>query len=373
MPTADDRIATVEATTVTLPIPRPLRLGSSTITQRRYAVVRVSTTDGLRGEAFALSRDTPVAATVRELLAPMLVGRPADAIAATGDALFRGALAGGRVGTFMRALSLVDIALWDIKGKRAGLPVWRLLGGGEPEVGCMLVAGYPTGEPSEELGEHVAACAREGHRLLKVARAASPDDTRRLLATAAEGFDDETAVVVDAGWWWRTAREAAAELRTWADAAPLAWVEDPLVPEDTDGYATLCAEQVAPIGVGDELTDRHAARRLLGARLAVLRIDAMAIGGITGARHVAALAEGAGVPVSYHVYPELHVHLAAGLPGGGLVETFGAADNPFDPAARLLTGGPRFEPSRAIASEAPGLGIELDDDLVRRCGDVAFA
>lgn len=352
----DRTIAAVDAVTVALPIPRPIQLGPMTVTERRYCVVRVRTSDGIEGVAFGLTRDAPVAEVVRTMVAPLAVGLPTEAAV---DAVERATVAAGRVGLVQRAVSLLDIAVWDIEGKRAGVPVWRLLGGNDPDVPCMLVAGYPTGEPAEVLGERVAAAAHEGHPLLKVARIPR---LRMLLEKAAT---DDARLVVDAAWWWRDAGEAAEKIREWADAAPLAWVEDPMAPEDVEGYARLVKADVAPIGVGDELTDRHAAAALVQrARVAVLRIDATTIGGISGAWRAMQVGEAAGAALSCHVYPELHVHLAAAGPAGTGVETFGPRDNPFDPAGRLSSGGPTFVPGRATAPDAPGLGIALDDDLI---------
>src|SRR4051794_548810 len=88
-----DHIESVEAVTVVLSIPRPLRLGPSSITRRLYTVVRVETADGLVGEAYALSRDAPVTATLNEQLAPLVIGRPADAISSIWDLVYRSTLA----------------------------------------------------------------------------------------------------------------------------------------------------------------------------------------------------------------------------------------------------------------------------------------
>lgn len=362
---ADDPIASIEASTVVLPIPRPLHLGPMVITERAYAVVTVRTSDGLEGHAIALSRGAPVAAAVNDLLAPALLGQSADRIEAAWDLAYRATIAAGRVGVVMRALSLVDIALWDIKGRRAGLPVWRLLGGDNPEAPCVMVAGYPTGDGPEALGHRVAQFADQGHRLLKVARVSEVDGMRSLLTTAAKEMPAAARIIVDAAWCWRGAADAADEIAQWSDAAPLAWVEDPLAPEDVDGYSRLSASGVAPIGVGDELTDKYVARSLVTrGGIDVLRIDATTIGGITVAWHLSHVAAAAGVPVSYHVYPETHIHLAAGGAARGWVETFGPADNPFDPAGLLWRGGPAFSPGTARASDAPGLGCDLDDARV---------
>src|SRR5205823_6941497 len=91
--------------------------------------------------------------------------------------------------------------------------------------------------------------------------------------------------------------------------------------------------------------------------LDVMRVDVTAIGGFTGALRLLGRAAVAGIPVSFHVYPEAHVHLAAATAERAIVETFDPEDNPFDPASRLYAGGPKLEAGFAVASEAPGLGI----------------
>jgi L-alanine-DL-glutamate epimerase-like enolase superfamily enzyme len=359
-----DPIVEVTAVTTRLELPRPIVLGTMRIASRAYAVVTVRTESGLEGNAFALSRDAPVAAVVQQQLAPVLVGRDSDLVAARFDECFRATVASGRVGVVLRALSLVDVALWDVKGKRAGLPLWRLLGGNAPEVPAMVVGGYPTGEPPEELAARVGEYGRDGWPLVKLARVGDHAVMRRLVDASLAAIPDGTRLVVDAAWSWRRPDEVVRELEAWGDP-PLAWLEDPLPTEDVEAYRKLAGCSSAPIGAGDEITDPHLLRAHLAAdTLDVLRVDATTIGGVSGAQRLMQAAAAAAVPVSCHVYPELHVHLAAANADGATVETFDGRDNPFDPAARLYSGGPEWRPGLAVAPETPGLGIELDRELI---------
>jgi L-alanine-DL-glutamate epimerase-like enolase superfamily enzyme len=359
-----DPITEVEALTTRLELPRPLRLGPLEIRHRDYVVVTVTTASGLEGKAFSLTRGTPAAAVVSEVLAPLLVGRDADLVAARWDECFRATIAAGRTGVVMRALSLVDAALWDVKAQRAGLPLWRLLGGAEQDVPTMIVAAYPTGEPPAELGAKVVHYAERGWRLLKIARIPNPEGMRTLLESAANGLPAGAELVVDAAWVWRRPRDAVRELRLWGQT-PLAWIEDPFPPEDIPAYVELRRSCNVPLGAGDDVTDRHVLRaHLQASSLDVVRVDATTIGGITGALRVLQLAADAGVPVSFHVYPELHVHLAAAFPDGSMIETFDRDDNPFDPAELLYIGGPVHTPGRAVAPETPGVGYRLDRERI---------
>ena len=362
------RIRSVTTGTATLPLPAPLRLGPMEIREREYAAVRVETEEGIVGKAYCLTRNAPVAACVDRLITPHLLGRDAADIEARWDDCYRANVFVGRTGLVIRALGLADVALWDITAQTAAQPLWRHLGGEDPSVPVMMVAAYPVaGREPESLAADVVRYASEGYRLLKVARSADAGHMRRLLEAAREGLPGGTKIVVDAGFGWRTPEEALAELPLWGET-PLAWLEDPLVPEDAAGCAAIRHGGPHPVGVGDEVTDPGTYRALLDAgALDVLRLDVIAIGGVTGARRVQALAAEHAVPVSFHVYPEVSVHLAATQPGT-MVETFDQdfpGGNPFDPAHRLRTERLNIAAGHAIAPDTPGLGFDLDWSLFR--------
>jgi L-alanine-DL-glutamate epimerase-like enolase superfamily enzyme len=359
-----DRIASVEALTTVVPLPRPLRLGPMTVTRREYVAVRVTTADGVVGKAYALTREAPMAALVERLVAPHVVGRDAADLDGAWAAAFRGASIVGRVGLGVRALGLVDVALWDIAAQRAGVPVWQLLGGGAGAaraVDTMLVAVYATpGRDAADLAGELLGHAADGWPLLKIAR--SPDRAlmRDLLARAAGALGER--LVVDVGFGWPDADSALAELAAW-DAPPLAWLEDPLLPEDAAGCARVRADGGQRVGAGDEVTDPRTVADLVAGAVDVLRLDVIAIGGITAARREVARAAAAGVPVSFHVSPEVSLHLAIAGPATTTIETFDRRPpegNPYDPAPLLIADGPRFADGRAVAANAPGLGFDLD-------------
>lgn len=355
-------VTDVRTATVVRPLPRPLRLGQMTVTRREYSAVEVRAGDGLRGKAYCLSREAPMADIVQRLIAEHVVGHDSADIEAIWDAALRGSAIVGRVGLVRRALGLVDIALWDIAAQRAGVPLWSLLGSGNEPRPAMLVAAYPTQERSAtEIADEVVDHAAQGWPLLKISR--SPDAVlmRQVLAQLRDRLPDGAGVVVDVGFGWRDADEALADLAAW-DASDLAWVEDPLLPEDAEGCARIRAESGVAVGVGDEVTDPRVLEALMSAdALDVLRVDVVALGGVTPARQVIDLARRHDLFVSCHVYPEVTVHL------GPSVETFDRAPggNAYDPAPTLVRGGPRFDQGTAIPPTAAGLGFDLDPGLFR--------
>jgi L-alanine-DL-glutamate epimerase-like enolase superfamily enzyme len=362
-----DPIVTIEAVEARVPLSQTLELGAMVIAERGYAAVAVTTASGRVGRAISLTRDMPVAAVVNGPLARALRGTDALLTGAAWDAMYRATIAGGRTGVAMRAISLVEIALWDVKGQAAGLPVWALLGGQRRETDVMMVGGYAReGVPAQELGERVAAYAAAGYRRVKIARAPDPDVTAAVVRAAAERLPPGAELVVDGAWAFRDAAHLRRETAAWGDA-PLAWLEDPMPPENTAACIRLGQGRTLPFAYGDDVTDEHALRRLVEAgALDVLRVDATTVGGLAVAARLTALATSLGIPVSYHVYPELHVHLALGLPGSLSIESFDPADNPFDPCSQLLTGGPQIAAGVGRPSEAPGLGFGFDEEQLAR-------
>lgn len=355
---AGHEVASVRTVTIALPLPRPLVLGPMTVARREYTLLEVRTVDGLRGKAYCLSREAPMAELVDRLITPHVRGQEIIDVPALWRRALRGSAIVGRVGLVRRALGLVDVALWDVRAQLAQRPLWQMLEQGNGGRDTMMVAAYPTLERDvDDVASEVIRQADRGWPLLKISRLADPSYMRRLLARIGDSIDVSRRLVVDAGFGWDTADDALAELAEWG-SPELAWLEDPLLPEDVEGCAKIRSDSGMRIGVGDEVTDPVLMDRLILANaLDVVRLDLIALGGITPALSLLARAQEAGLPVSCHVYPEVAVHLDAGI------ETFDRSPegNPYDPSPSLVTGGPRFESGKAHPPSTAGLGFDLPD------------
>ncbi|MCV0335931.1 mandelate racemase/muconate lactonizing enzyme family protein [Microbacterium sp.] len=351
-------IARIDTATAVLPLPAPLHLGAMTVTRREYSAVQATADAGTTGVAYCLSREAPMAEIVDRLVAVHAMGADADDPAATWERMLRGSAIVGRVGLVRRAIGLVDIALWDIAARRAGVPLWTLLGTGDAPRESMLVAAYPSAERTpREVADEVLAQA-EGWTNVKISRIPDPAYMRELLALLNAELPDATRLVVDVGFGWPDADTALAEIAQWGDPR-LAWLEDPLLPEDAEGVARIRRESGLPVSVGDEVTDPAVLKALVEVGgVDVLRLDVVAIGGVTPAREMIAWAASRGVPVSGHVYPEVAAHLGIG------VETFARGVNPYDPAPSFILGGPSFD-GRVRPTGAAGLGFALDPTVFR--------
>ncbi len=365
-------ITEVNVATTVLELPRPLQLGAMTVERREYSAVEIVTAGGQRGKAYCLTRETPMSEIVQRLFANRLIGEVIENIPDLWDSLYRASAIVGRVGLVRRALGLVDIALWDlvtqmnvislsthlakrpshVKPKRAAM------GAVGPSERALLVAAYPTSDrKAREVANEVLSHAAEGWSLLKIAR--SPDTVlmKQLLGILAAELPAGCDIVVDVGFGWKNSDQALSEITQWGDLS-LAWLEDPLLPEDVDGIARIRRETGLSIGVGDEVTDPELLHRLVDSgAIDVLRLDVVALGGITPSLELIRWANQKSIPISGHIYPEVTVHLGIG------VETFPRHAGPYDPSPSFIIGGPTFRAGVVSPPTAAGLGFALDPEI----------
>lgn len=361
------RVAAIEGWTIAVPLPEPVQLGSSVLREREYVVLRVHADTGQTGCAWSMTRGLPVLQAAERLVADHAVGADVSRTAAIWAAVVRATSTAGSASVVMRALSLVDIALWDLKATGADLPLHRLLGGLSERVPVMAICGYPSpGRSAEAVGARMAELLGSGYPLVKVPRWPDPAATSAILRTASRAGATADRIVVDAAWAWRDAHAALSEIRRW-DVAPLAWLEDPFVATRTGDYRRLHRACPHPLGVGDEVHDADVVAELAVTEVIdVMRLDATVSGGVTGAWRAMDFAGQLGVPVSLHVHAPIHLHLAAAHPACISIEAFDEPDARFDPEHRMLATSSPLVGGFASLPERPGLGCEVDLDFVTR-------
>ncbi|MFO1539238.1 MAG: mandelate racemase/muconate lactonizing enzyme family protein [Chloroflexota bacterium] len=359
------RITAVTATTCVVPLPRPIVMGEIRFDAREYIVVQVSADTGHTGIGFGMTRNSPVAAVVERSLAPYLVGRDPLLTEGHWDALYYRNLPQGQRGIFMRALSAVDIALWDLKGQIAGLPVWKLLGGARDRVPVSVAGGYPASDRTlADFEAEMADYAEKGYRTIKIAAGELADDTIRLRA-ARRVLGPDIALANDVHWAFRDLLSVVPTVRTWEELG-LAFLEDPFPSELVELSVQLREQTGQRLALGEDTVGRWAFRDLLDRhRPDLLRVDATVAGGLSEAARICALAGAAGVPVFPHVFPEVHVHLGAAFPGIAMVEMTDPAYQ-TETLYQLFRAWVRYEDGVLIAPDRPGLGVELDPDAIER-------
>jgi len=360
------KIVDVRATTCDVPVPRPIVMGDLRYDTRDYIVVEIRTDEGVSGFGFGMARYAPIAEVIERNLKPLLIGKDPLMTEQLWDRMYNlNLLIAGR-GIFMRALSVIDIALWDIKGKAAGMPIWRLIGGQRTRMPVLVAGGYIAHDRGlDYLGKEVSDYVSRGFRMIKISAGPLEGDTERI--KVAKDAAGDARLMYDAHWAWRDPKDALRVVRGW-DEFDLAWIEDPFPSEQLRPLARFRAETKIPLAIGEDVSGRWAFHRVLEDGLAdVLRVDAANAGGFTEAIRICALAAAYGIEVSPHVYPEIHVHLTAALANVTHVEMTDPAQG-IEGLHLLMANTLEVKSGEATAPERPGLGFDLDPSALKRYG-----
>ena len=371
-------VARVWAEAVAVPVDKVTRMSTRLLNNRDYLLVHVETEDGERGLGYTYAGTAGgvvAQQAVTDLFAPMLTGADPDDVVALWEAMYQEALLTGRRGVVVRALAAIDIALWDLSAKRKGVPLGVLLGGSLKPVPAYASGGYyrPDDGPwAKAVSKEIAWDRDQGfsdHKI-KVGGLSVAEDAERV-AAGVEALGPGGRLALDCNNAYPTAAEAHRAIRAFEAASGstgLWWVEEPLSPEDVDGHARLVDSVDTPIATGEIHQTRWEFRDLIQRRAAdILQPDAAVLGGVTEWMRVARAAEVFGVPVAPHWHANLHVHLAAATPGCLTVEFFALEKDIFN-FEKLLSEETRLtsQDGHVAVPDRPGLGIELDEEAVRR-------
>lgn len=373
-------IAEIDVKVVRLPVKEPTRISTRILDNREYVVVTLRRDEGDEegmGYIYAgTAGGVVVAMAIRDLLEPVLIGRDADDPVSAWEAMYQAALLLGRRGAALRAISAVDIALWDLAAKRAGLPLSVLLGGGRAPVPVYASGGYY--KPGAFSWADAVTLEIEGNlsqgykdHKIKVGGLSVADDAQRV-AAAVRAMGGTGRLALDANNAYRDVAEATRALRTFERAAGdigLWWFEEPLSPDDPAGHAELRHRSETPIATGEIAASRHDFRDLIIQRAVdVLQPDVGVLGGVTEYMRVIRAAEVFGVAVAPHWHANLHVHLAAASTTCLAVEHFDLAKDIYNFEA-LVTPESRLRVTDGLAEipDRPGHGVSLDETAMRRC------
>jgi L-alanine-DL-glutamate epimerase-like enolase superfamily enzyme len=349
-------------------------------------LVEIDTDAGITGlgEAKAavgnLGNYAAIVTLIQEEFAPLLMGRDPRDITGAWDLLYNGSRAHyairegrtfptiGRRGITLSAVSGVDIALWDILGRSLEVPLWRLMGGRYRD----RVPAYASGgwAPVGSIGKQMLQYVERGYRAVKMRvglQDASVDDSAARVAEARETLGPGIGIMVDAHGTW-SVREAQRFARK-VEAYDLAWLEEPVSPDNLAGQAEVRRSTDIPIAAGESEQTRFAFREMLEARAVdVLQPDPAIAGGLTETRTIAALAASQGLTVAPHLWGSAilfatGLHLCVSTPCATLLE-YSRGHNPL--LNDLVEEEIAFEDGHLLAPTAPGLGLTLRRDFVER-------
>jgi L-alanine-DL-glutamate epimerase-like enolase superfamily enzyme len=370
-------IERVTARWVTIPVDKPTRMSTRNLDRRDYLLVEVEAggATGL-GYAYAGTRGgSLLVSAVRDLLAELLAGASENDITGHWERMYQETLLVGRRGAVLRAISAIDIALWDLQAVRHGVPLAVLLGGEVKPVPAYASGGYyrrddgPYAQAVASEIEFNRSLGFEDHKI-KVGGLSVAEDAERVSA-AIEAMGGRGRLALDANNAYRSVAEALAATREFERAAGQAglwWIEEPLSPDEISGHAQLARELETIVATGEIHQTRWEFRDLIQSGAAdLLQADAGVIGGITEWLTVARTAQTFGLPIAPHWHANLHAHLAAATPNCIAVEHFALEKDIYN-FERLLTPETRLAVAGGCVrlSDRPGIGIELDRSAVDR-------
>ncbi len=345
---------------------------------RTAMLVELTTDDGRSGWGEAYGPPAPIKTIVDDLYAPRLIGRDPMDSTVIWEECYAAMRDYGRTGLPVAALSAVDIALWDLKGQALGQPVAKLLGG----VFRPQLRAYATGLYRHDVADQPRALAREargylaeGFHAMKLKVGFGVEEDTRNVRAVREAIGPAVRLAVDANHAYDAM--TAIRLGRLIEGSDIAWFEEPVVPEDLEGYRQVKAALSMPISGGEAEYTRFGFRELVGRRCVdILQPDICGCGGFTEALRISALANAWGVTVYPHVWGSAvgfyaSLHWAAALPPnpaalvlGELWFEFDRTPNPFRDqlgAEPLKRAGDMIEvPPR------PGLGLEVNRSVIQR-------
>jgi len=331
---------------------------------RPIVTLRVGTDDGVEGIGLTFYGGALTGAlrTAVDALGALVVGedplRP-EAVARKLRAAAGGCEPGG---IFTLAAAAIDMALWDIKGKALGQPLWKLLGGARERVPTYASGALRRGLSHDQAAGAAARLKAKGFAEMKMqlalpgAPTVTDEITRARMVREAIGPD--VKLMCDINQRWRP--EQAVDIGRRVEDVGFFWLEDVTAADDYAGLARVTADLRTPIAGGEYVWGIMPFRHMIEQRsVDIVMIDLVRVGGVTQWLKVAGMAEAFNLPVVSHVIPEFHLHLIAAVPNGLTVEYM-----PW--MLKLFEETPRLEAGELVLPTAPGWGLKFDEKAVGR-------
>ena len=318
--------------------------------------VRVRDADGAEGVGYTFTvgrNGAAIDAILTREFPEIMDGEEADHVERLWQKAWWALHYGGRGGPTVLALSAFDMALWDLKAKRAGLPLWIYLGGFDPKVPC-YAGGIDLDLPLDKLLRQTDDNLGKGFRAIKmkVGRKLLSEDVERVRAMR-EHLGDGFPLMVDANMKW-TVDGAIRAARAFRDF-DLTWLEEPTIPDDPAGHARIVREGGLPVAAGENLRTLWEFKQYIaGGGVTYPEPDVTNCGGVTPFMKIAHLAEAFNMPVTTHGAHDVTVHLLAACPNRSYLEAHGFG------LERYIAEPLRIEEGLALAPDRPGHGIAFD-------------
>lgn len=354
--------------------PRLSRETMGTFTFHGWLVVEIFTDDGLVGIGNAALAPLVTKQLIDQYLAPLLIGENPWDVEFLWQHMYRKTMAFGRKGVALVAISALDIALWDLMGKAAKQPVFRLLGG-RTKARIPVYASRLYSIPLDELASEAARYKAEGYQAMKLRFGWGPIDGAagmarnvELVRTVRDTVGDEIDIMADAYMGWSL--DYAKRMMRLIEPFNLRWLEEAIIPDDINGYHELRRFGNTPIAAGEHEFTSYGFRQMIEARaLDYFQFDTNRVGGITAARKIQALAEAYSIPVVPHAGQMHNYHVVMASLNSPIAEYFPMVDVEVGNELfwYIFKGEPQAEGGFVdLDDNVPGLGLEIDEEALSR-------
>lgn len=340
-------------------IPLPVVLSDSThgdMSHFELVTVRLFDTSDAEGMGYTytvgMNGGAVLSTLVRDLV-PMLENAEADRIESLWNRMWWRLHYGGRGGAASFAISAVDVALWDLKARRRGDPLWRLLGGNDPLVPC-YAGGIDLQFPLDKLLKQTEDNLAKGFRAIKmkVGRPKLSEDLARVRAMR-NMLGEDFPLMVDANMRWSV--DEAVRAARGLSQSNVVWLEEPTIPDDVEGHARIVREGGIPVAAGENLHSLWEFTAYIRAGAVTFpEPDVTNCGGVTVFMKVAHLAEAFNLPVTSHGAHDITVHCLAAVPNCSYLEAHGFGLDKYIAHPLEIRDG------FAIATDRPGHGVQFD-------------
>jgi D-arabinonate dehydratase len=340
---------------------KPISNGKHTYTHAGLDLVKIETDAGITG--IGLGGGGRVGRATIETLTPLLIGEDPIDVERLWHKMWVPKLIGRR-GLTTRAISAIDIGLWDIRAKVAGLPLYKLLGGYRDRVPTYIAGGYyEEGKGLRELAQEMIDNVEMGARAIKMKVGAVPirEDVERVKVVR-EAIGPDVKLLVDANCAYRYYE--AIQLAKRIEEYDIFWFEEPVAPDDYEGHRKLAEATTIPIATGENEYTRYGFRDLIAHNAAaILNADAKILGGVTEFMKVAALAQAHDLDIAPHGSQDIHVHLVAAISNGLILEYYRDTVDPlwakmYHTTLRLNDDGTVSPP------DVPGIGVDPNYEVL---------
>jgi L-talarate/galactarate dehydratase len=329
---------------------------------REFVTLELGTDAGIEGIGLTFFGG-PLTVALKDAvdaLGALIVGDNPLHVEAIAAKLRQAAIGAGPGGLFTLALSAIDLALWDIKGKALEQPLCTLLGGHRDRVPTYASGALMRPHPMNYLAEAGPRLVNMGFKQMKMQLGAEPTVAREMerVRVLRHALGDDIDLMCDINQLWDV--NQAIDIGQRVEPYHLFWLEDVVAHDDYQGLSRVADALTTPIAAGEYHYGIRPFRHMLEARsIDIVMIDLLRVGGITQWMKVAGMAEAFNLPVVSHLIPEMHVHLVAAIPNGLTVEYM-----PW--TLRLFEETPAIEDGKIVVPQKPGLGLKFDAAALKK-------